>query len=65
MTLRLDPQETDALRLFAERHGRSMQDVVREAVRDHIDRVSRRELLDSVLDREIPRYAEAIRRLGE
>lgn len=42
-----------------------MQDVAREAVRDYIDRTSRRELLDEVLDDELPRYAEALRRLGE
>lgn len=65
MTLRLDEDETDALRRFAERHGRSMQDVAREAIREHIEHRSRRELLDSVLDAEIPRYAEALRRLGE
>lgn len=65
MTLRLDDQETEALRRFAERQGRSMQDVAREAVRTHIERQSRRELLDEVLDAEIPRYAEALRRLGE
>jgi plasmid stability protein len=65
MTLRLDEQETDALRQRAAREGRSMQDVARQAVRDYIDRTSKRELLDDVLDEEIPRYAEALRRLGE
>ena len=65
MTLRLTQDETDALRRFAERHGRSMQDVAREAICEHIEQRSRRELLDSVLDTEIPRYAEALRRLGE
>jgi len=45
--------------------GRSMQDVARSAVREYIDRTSRRELLDDVLDQELPRYAEALRRLGE
>jgi hypothetical protein len=65
MTLRLDEQETDALRRRAAREGRSMQDVARQAVRDYIDRTSKRELLDDVLDEEIPRYAEALRRLGE
>jgi predicted transcriptional regulator len=34
MTLRLDEQETDALRQRAEREGRSMQEVARQAVRD-------------------------------
>lgn len=65
MTLRLDEQETDALRQRAAREGRSMQDVARQAVRDYIDRTSKRELLNDVLDEEIPRYAEALRRLGE
>jgi plasmid stability protein len=65
MTLRLTEDETDALRLRASREGRSMQDVARTAVREYIDRASRRELLDGILDQELPRYAEALRRLGE
>jgi predicted transcriptional regulator len=65
MTLRLDEQETEALRKRADREGRSMQDVARQAVRDYIERTSRRELLDSVLDGELPRYAEALERLGQ
>jgi hypothetical protein len=32
MTLRLTPEETEQLRRYAVRHGRSMQDVAREAV---------------------------------
>lgn len=65
MTLRLTDDETDALRRRARREGRSMQDVARSAVRTYIDRTSRRELLDEILDEELPRYAEALRRLGE
>ncbi len=65
MTLRLTDDETDALRRRAAREGRSMQDVARSAVREYIDRTSRRELLDEILDEELPRYAEALRRLGE
>ena len=65
MTLRLDEQETDALRQRAELEGRSMQEVAREAVRLYIEQRSKRELLDSILDAELPRYAEALRRLGE
>ena len=65
MTLRLTDAESDALRLRAEREGRSMQEVAREAIRDYVDRTSQRELLDQVLDDELPRYAEALRRLGE
>lgn len=65
MTLRLDEQESEALRRRAELEGRSMQDVARQAVRDYIERTSRRELLDRVLDEELPRYAEALERLGQ
>ena len=64
MTLRLDDQETEALRRRAELEGRSMQEVARQAVRDYIERTSKRELLDRVLDRELPRYAEALQQLG-
>ena len=65
MTLRLTEDETEALRMRAKREGRSMQDVMRGALREYIDRTSRRELLDQVLDEELPRYAEALERLGE
>jgi predicted transcriptional regulator len=65
MTLRLTDEEAAALRKRADREGRSMQDVAREAVRQYVDRASRRELVEQVLDEELPRYAEALRRLGE
>jgi predicted transcriptional regulator len=65
MTLRLDEQETDALRRQAEAEGRSMQEVARQAVRDYVERTSKRTLLDQVLDEELPRYAEALERLGQ
>lgn len=65
MTLRLDQHETEALRRRAEREGRSMQEVARQAVRDYIERTSRQDLLDRVLDEELPRYAEALERLGQ
>jgi hypothetical protein len=65
MTLRLTAEETEALRLRARREGRSMQEVAREAVRVYVERTSHRELLDEVLDEELPRYTEALKRLGE
>lgn len=65
MTLRLTDTEADALRRFAERQSRSMQDVAREAVRHYIEQQSREELLERVLDEELPRYAEALERLGQ
>ncbi len=65
MTLRLTDDETEALRARAKREGRSMQDVARGAIREYIGRTSGRELLDEVLDAELPRYAEALERLGK
>lgn len=65
MTLRLTDEETKALRARAELEQRSMQEVARQAVRDYIERSSRRDLLDRVLDDELPRYAEALERLGQ
>lgn len=65
MTLRLTEDESAALRRRADLEGRSMQDVARQAVRDYIEGSSRLELLDRVLDVELPRYAEALERLGK
>ena len=64
MTLRLTDHETDALRRRAELEGRSMQEVTRQAIREYIESHSRADLLDRVLDEELPRYAEALERLG-
>lgn len=65
MTLRLDDAEAAALRRRADLEQRSMQDVARQAIRDYIEEHSRAELLDRVLDDELPRYAEALERLGQ
>ena len=64
MTLRLSPEDSSALARQAEHEGRSQADIVAQAVREYVERTSRRELLDSVLDAELPRYAEALERLG-
>ena len=65
MTLRLSDDEADALRRRAELESRSMQDIARQAVREYVEHHSRAELLDQVLDQELPRYAEALERLGQ
>jgi hypothetical protein len=65
MTLRLTEDEADALRRRAEHEGRSMQEVARQAVREYVEHHSRADLLDHVLDSELPRYAEALKRLGQ
>jgi hypothetical protein len=65
MTLRLSEAEAEALRLRAKHEARSMQDVARQAVREYVENHSRADLLDRVLDEELPRYAEALDRLGQ
>jgi predicted transcriptional regulator len=65
MTLRLSDDEARALRRRADLEGRPMQEVARQAIREYVDVHSRSELLDRVLDEELPRYAEALERLGQ
>ena len=65
MTLRLSDDEAEALRRRAEFESRSMQDVARQAIREYVENHSRADLLDQVLDAELPRYAEALERLGQ
>ena len=65
MTLRLSPDDAAALARRAEHEGRPQSEIVAQAVREYVERASRRELLESVLDRELPRYAEALERLGQ
>jgi predicted transcriptional regulator len=65
MTLRLTEAEARALRLRAEHEGRPMQEVARQAIREYVEDHSRAELLDRVLDEELPRYAEALERLAQ
>jgi predicted transcriptional regulator len=65
MTLRLADSEADALRRRAALEQRSMQEVARQAIREYVDGHSRADLLDQVLDEELPRYSEALERLGQ
>ncbi|HTX26386.1 MAG TPA: hypothetical protein VME19_05140 [Streptosporangiaceae bacterium] len=53
------------LRRRAQLERRSMQEVARQAIREYVENHSRAELLDRVLDEELPRYAEALERLGQ
>jgi hypothetical protein len=64
MTLRLTDAEARALRRRAEHEGRPMQEVARQAIREYVEVHSRAELLDRALDEQLPRYAEALERLG-
>jgi predicted transcriptional regulator len=65
MTLRLSDNEAEALRRRAEYEHRSMQDVARQAIREYVEGHSMGDLLDQVLDEELPRYAEALDRLAQ
>lgn len=65
MTLRLSDAQTEALRARADFEGRSMQEVAKSAIDEYVETHSRSDLIDRVLDRELPRYAEAMRRLAE
>lgn len=65
MTLRLTDEETAALRMRGEVEGRSMQEVARAAVREYIDKHSRDDLIDRVMDSELPRFTEALERLAQ
>lgn len=64
MTVRFDDEESAALRKRAALEGRSMQEITRAGVREYIERHSRDDLIDKILDEELPRYAQALDRLG-
>lgn len=64
MTIRFTDEETAAVRRQADLEGTSMQDVVRTATREHIEGYARRELLEHVLEEDLPRYRDALERLG-
>lgn len=65
MTLRLSDADVAALKARAQIEGVSMQVVAQQAIREYIEQHSRGELIDAVLDRELPRYAEALERLAQ
>jgi predicted transcriptional regulator len=62
MTLRLTPEETEALRETARREQRSMQEVAREAIATYVSSRARRR--DEYLARIVTEDAELLRRLG-
>jgi hypothetical protein len=65
MTLRLSDADAGALKVRAQIEGVSMQVVVQHAIREYIEQHSRADLIDEVLNTELPRYAEALARLAE
>ena len=65
MTLRLNEEQTAALRRCAEREGRSMQQVALAALDDYLLRTEDDELTERLAERGAERFAELLRRLGE
>jgi hypothetical protein len=65
MTLRLNEEQTEALRRRAEKEGRSMQQVALAALDDYLLRVEDDELTDRLAERGAERFADLLRRLGE
>jgi predicted transcriptional regulator len=62
MTLRLTPEETQALREMARRERRSMQDIARTAIAAYISQRARRR--DEHLRAIVAEDAELLHRLG-
>lgn len=65
MTLRLTDEETELLRRLSELEGRSMQEISREAIVSFIEERLDDAITHKILERELPKYADALRRLGE
>jgi|tagenome__1003787_1003787.scaffolds.fasta_scaffold19499926_1 hypothetical protein len=65
MTLRLSDEQSEALRLRAEKEGRSMQQVALGALDDYLMRAEDDELTDRLAERGAQRFADLLRRLGE
>lgn len=62
--LRLSAAELHAVHVRPDIEVASVREVVRRAIRDYFDARGRAELVDRVLDRALPRYAQAIERLA-
>lgn len=65
MTLRLTPEEQEALRARADAEGISMQEAARRAVREFVAGSNHRERVALAAERITRAHAEALRRLGE
>lgn len=62
MNLRLSDEETTALRQRAEEEGRSMQDVVKQALHDYLH--NRPDRLSAAINRVITEDSELLERLS-
>ncbi|RKT76676.1 ribbon-helix-helix CopG family protein [Terracoccus luteus] len=64
-TLRTDSELEKALDALVASEGGSRQEVIRRAVLDRFDRSNRTSRIDDVLSEQLPRYREALDRLGQ
>ncbi|MBB2988406.1 ribbon-helix-helix protein, CopG family [Terracoccus luteus] len=64
-TLRTDSELEKALDALVASEGGSRQEVIRRAVLDRFDRSNRTARIDDVLAEQLPRYKEALDRLGQ
>ena len=65
MSLRLSEEQTAALRVRAEKEGRSMQQVALSALDDYLLRSEDDELTDRLAAKGAHRFEDLLRRLGE
>ncbi len=65
LTLRTDSELEKALDALVAAEGVSRQEVIRRAVLEYHERTSRLGQIDSVLAEQLPRYREALDRLGQ
>lgn len=64
-TLRLEPDEAEALRLRAEHEGRSMHEIARKAIREYVSSHNYDDIVEEVFRRSLTEDAEMLRRLAD
>jgi len=64
MTLRLSPEDAAVLAHLSSTEGRSQNDVMIQALRNYAEQRGREELIARAMDTQLPRYAQALERLG-
>lgn len=65
VNIRPSDTQTEGLRALAAAEGRSMHAVILAAIDEYLARHTKRAALDRVLDTQLPRFEDALRRLGE
>ena len=65
MTLRLDPEKTEALRRQAELEGRSMQDIAQRSIDEYLARHARAAERRTLLEEAVDEHHELLDRLRD